>query len=84
MHCFLLFTFEKTWIGKREKKITYYEEKYQDPHLDIKLYTVLPDYKRTGTAKTLYNWFASLSLRGAAYVRRPVTTAICYDIIFSN
>ena len=29
-------------------------------------------------------WFASLSLYGAAYVRRPVTTAICYDVIFSN
>ena len=25
-----------------------------------------------------------LSLRGAAYVRRPVTTAICYDVMFSN
>ena len=29
-------------------------------------------------------WFAGLSLRGAAYVRKPVTTAICYDVIFLN
>ena len=30
------------------------------------------------------SWFAGLSLRGAAYVRRLVTTAICYDVIFSK
>ena len=32
-----------------------------------------------------YSWFAGLSLRSAAYVRRPLTIAICYDVIlFSN
>ena len=39
----------------------------------------IPDGSKCGLLASGPGWFAGLSLHSVAYVRRPLTTAICYD-----